>query len=840
MTPAQPKPATDSPSAPEARGTPAGFVFRRDALAIGVIFGAVMVFLAMIGMLTAFEAKYVITDTLTLTYALLIGLVGGAGYLAGSRVGSRVAVSLAVNGSVSGALVGVMLSLFKLLAERVDLRGVFPNVSRQLLELLHFGAEGVGGLIVMIAGGAILGALGALATLPPRRAQAITAFTVLITLLMGLLQDQFRDLINLADSLLVAVWVGVGYALAGPLGNEVARRVSDALADGDEPGRLWRALTRSLIGGVISGAVVAALLLVFTPPGSASNSILIKGLWLGQSPVVLSALLVVLAAVTLALVGALLTITPAAAHNLGLAVVALLLILGVLQGVGSVTVFAAVTIAALVVLFQLLARTTSAQAQGRYAKLSPTRQRTVRILTGIGGFLLLLIVPQISNLYINSVLDQVGLYVLMGLGLNIVVGYAGLLDLGYVAFFTIGAYMTGILTTPNLVTCPPPRDNVVVVQRALADEGVFDNDFRKLARERVGVAAGTESAIAANMIRRAEIVEYENTEAAVDALLAGEVTAVVDHEHALAPLAASNGLAMSRAFTPNRDVWVPSEFSAAARAVRCPVILPFWAAWPFAGLAAGLAGVLLGIPVLRMRGDYLAIVTLGFGEIIRILALSDDLADYLGGAQGVTEIPSPIIDLSGVGGRVITLSNATDIYYLILVSVLLVAFIAYRLSHSRLGRAWMAMREDEDVAGATGINLVNTKLLAFSIGAAFSGIGGAIFSSWLHSIFPNSFTLLVSINVLSLIIIGGLGSIPGVVVGAFALMGLPEILREFSDYRLLAFGALLVVMMLLRPEGLIPAPTRRLEFHEETAEWERQAEARPAPVEASPVQEAGD
>ena len=838
MTPAQPKPSTDAPSSPDAPRAHVALRIERDSLGLGLIFGAVLVFLAAIGTLTAFKDKAVITDTLTLTYALLIGLVGGAGYMAGNRAGSRDAPALAANGAITGGMVGAILALFKLLADRVDLRGVFPNISPQLLELLNFSVGGAGALAVMLVGGAALGTLGALATLPPRRVQAITTFTVLITLLMGLLQDQLRDMVNLTDSLLVAAWAGVGYALAGATGRPLAARVDGAPVRGNESDQLRKAVIRSAIGGAIAGMIVVVLL-DFTPPASISRSVLIEGLWFGQPSPAVSFLLILAASTLFALAGALLSVTPKAVHNMGLAVVVALLILGVAQARGGVTIGSALVIAALVVLFQLLARTTSAQAQSRNSRLSPAQQRTVRLLTGVGGFLLLLIVPQISNLYINSVLDQVGLYILMGLGLNIVVGYAGLLDLGYVAFFTIGAYMTGILTTPNAFTCPPPRDNVVVVQQARADEGVLESGFRRLARERVGVVARSDSALAAAMIRRAEIVEYESTEAAIDALLAGEVAAVVDHQDTLAPFVAPNGLAMSTTFTPNRDAWRPSQFTPQERAARCSTILPFWLAWPFAGLVAGLAGVLLGIPVLRMRGDYLAIVTLGFGEIIRILALSDDLADYLGGAQGVTEIPSPIINLSALGGRTITLASASEIYYLILISVLLVAFIAYRLSHSRLGRAWMSMREDEDVAQATGINLVNTKLLAFSIGAIFSGIGGAVFATWLHSIFPNSFTLLVSINVLSLIIIGGLASIPGVVVGAFALVGLPEILREFSDYRLLVFGALLVVMMVLRPEGLIPAPTRRLEFHEDV-EPAAEPDATSLQETPAPVTEGGD
>lgn len=301
----------------------------------------------------------------------------------------------------------------------------------------------------------------------------------------------------------------------------------------------------------------------------------------------------------------------------------------------------------------------------------------------------LLALPLILGTYLSEVINNVGLFVLMGLGLNIVVGFAGLLDLGYVAFYAFGAYTMAILTS----------------------EGAL------------GIAG-----------------------------------------------------------------------------------LSFWVALPICVAISALAGILLGMPVLRMRGDYLAIVTLGFGEIIRILALSDLLKPVIGGAQGVLQIPKPSI----LG---ISLIKPGQLYYVILAAVLLVAFIAWRLRDSRLGRRWMAIREDEDVAEAMGINLVGTKILAFAIGAAFAGLGGAILAPKLTSIFPHSFKLLVSINVLSLIIVGGMGSLPGVVVGALILVGLPELLREFAEFRILMYGALLIVMMLARPEGFWPSAVRQRELH---------------------------
>jgi branched-chain amino acid transport system permease protein len=235
--------------------------------------------------------------------------------------------------------------------------------------------------------------------------------------------------------------------------------------------------------------------------------------------------------------------------------------------------------------------------------------------------------------------------------------------------------------------------------------------------------------------------------------------------------------------------------------------LSFWGALPFVVVIGVLSGVLLGIPVLKMRGDYLAIATLGFGEIIRILVLSDFLRPWLGGAQGIGKIPK-----AHIGS--IEFATPQQIYYLILAGCLLVGFVSWRLRDSRLGRAWMAVREDEDVAQAMGINLSATKLLAFATGAAFSALSGAIFASKLGSVYPHSFNVMISINILCLIIVGGMGSIPGVLVGAIALVGLPELLREFAEYRLLVYGAALVAMMLLRPEGLWPETLRRRELHE--------------------------
>jgi branched-chain amino acid transport system permease protein len=302
--------------------------------------------------------------------------------------------------------------------------------------------------------------------------------------------------------------------------------------------------------------------------------------------------------------------------------------------------------------------------------------------------------------------------VLMGFGLNITLGLAGLLDLGFVAFFAVGAYTVGLMTST-------------------AEYGLLD--------------------------------------------------------------------------------W------------------PFWAAVPFAAIFAMLFGAFLGLPILGIRGDYLAIATLGFGEIIRLLAGSDLLKGILGGPRGIINIPKPV-DVPPDH----LLAGPNQIYYIALAFAALIAFVAWRLRGSRLGRAWIAIREDEDVAEALGVNLVNTKLLAYMLGAAFAGLGGAVFAGLVGSIFDSSINLFVSINVAAIIIIGGMGSLPGVVVGAIFLIGIPELFREFADYRFLFYGLALIAMMRYRPEGLLPSKIVQRELHaEEEPEEAVEPSAPPAPAAAS-------
>ncbi len=222
-----------------------------------------------------------------------------------------------------------------------------------------------------------------------------------------------------------------------------------------------------------------------------------------------------------------------------------------------------------------------------------------------------------------------------------------------------------------------------------------------------------------------------------------------------------------------------------------------WLAAGASVVSSTLTGLLIGLPILNLRGDYLAIVTLGFGEIIRILVKSDLLTALTNGPKGVTNVGQPVWRGEAF--------NDVNYMHLLMLLVLIALFIAKRLKDSRTGRAWVAIREDETVAQATGVNTYRSKILALLLGAAFAGLAGALFASRNQFTGPEDFTMMVSINVLCIVIVGGMGSLPGIVLGAFVLKGLPELLRELEDYRLLVFGALLVVMMIVRPEGLWPA-----------------------------------
>jgi len=234
----------------------------------------------------------------------------------------------------------------------------------------------------------------------------------------------------------------------------------------------------------------------------------------------------------------------------------------------------------------------------------------------------------------------------------------------------------------------------------------------------------------------------------------------------------------------------------------------FWIALPAGALIGAIFGILLGIPVLRLRGDYLAIVTLGFGEIIRLIL--ENWSDFSMGPSGIANIPKPTI----IGFELTRSQGILFIYYLMIALAIFTIFVVNRLQDSRLGRSWLALREDEIVCQVMGIDRMRTKLAAFALGATWAGMMGVIFAAKTAFINPASFTFLESAIILSIVVLGGMGSILGVILGALVLILLPEELRAFSQYRMLIFGAAMVLMMVFRPQGIISNVRRSYEYHE--------------------------
>jgi len=235
--------------------------------------------------------------------------------------------------------------------------------------------------------------------------------------------------------------------------------------------------------------------------------------------------------------------------------------------------------------------------------------------------------------------------------------------------------------------------------------------------------------------------------------------------------------------------------------------LGFWAVLPMAACLGAFVGILLGFPVLRLRGDYLAIVTLGFGEIIRLVL--ENWGDFTRGPSGISNIPRPdLFGLEfGLQGRIIYM------YYVVLALVLFTIAVVTRLKYSRIGRAWMALREDEIACQAMGIDKTQTKLMAFSLGATWAAMAGVVFAAKTSFINPASFTFLESAMILSIVVLGGMGSTVGVILGALILILLPEYLRAFAEYRMIVFGAIMVLFMVFRPQGLIRDRRLRRRIH---------------------------
>jgi branched-chain amino acid transport system permease protein len=342
----------------------------------------------------------------------------------------------------------------------------------------------------------------------------------------------------------------------------------------------------------------------------------------------------------------------------------------------------------------------------------------VFLAAAVGLIVLPLLLQPLGSAWVR-ILDMALLYVLLSLGLNIVVGYAGLLDLGYVAFFAVGAYLYGLLASPHL---------------------------------------------------------FESFE------------------------------------------WIAQMFPGGLHT-------PIWVVIPLAAIVAGAFGVLLGAPTLKLRGDYLAIVTLGFGEIIRVFLNNlDQPVNITNGPKGLTLIDPISFGAFELKDQLhlfgLTVEPVTLYYYTFLILVVVSVVICHRLENSRTGRAWMAIREDEIAAKAMGINTRNLKLLAFGMGATFGGVSGSLFAAFQGFISPESFSLMESIMIVAMVVLGGLGHLPGVILGAVLLSALPEVLRyvagplqDMTDGRLdasilrqMLIALAMIIVMLLRPKGLWPTP----------------------------------
>lgn len=569
---AAPAPATRS-GGRDTAVTPA-----RRALRAGLLGGAIVIYLAAVGMVHRFDEREVITGVLNLgpSFVLLAYFVTGYTAVKPQKIrhGATEPAPMGagqklVTGALAGAIAGAMVAALLLIASAVDLTSMFVSLTGRLIEILAFGQAEIVGALMQVLVGALLGVAGAsLLLLSSSSRKPITAALTAMFL------------VSLAEPLLRVALLGMNI----------------------ESGWLYESGGLTLVGAIIIVVVTAGFTFYWARKGEYV--------------------------------------------------------------------------------------TTKVQDL-------PNNQRTaLKIGSFIALLLFLIVLPRIVGPFLSEVIGTVGLFVLLGLGLNIVIGYAGLLDLGYVAFFAIGAYSMAILTSPSAFTEGP---------------------------------------------------------------------------------------------------------------------LNFWIALPITVVIATVAGIMIGAPVLRLRGDYLAIVTLGFGEIVRIVVISNWAKPWTGGAQGILSIPPPTIGA-------FEFDDPQTLYFLILICCIGAAFISSRLQESRIGRAWAAMREDEAVAEAMGISIIKTKLLAFAMGAALGSFGGIFFAVKIGSVFPHSMNILVSIQVLALIVLGGMGSIRGVIVGAFVLVGLPELLREFVEFRLHIYGAILVAIMLLRPEGLLPSARRRLELHEEELE----------------------
>jgi branched-chain amino acid transport system permease protein len=567
----------------------------RWSIRAGVIGGVAILYFCAVGMVAAFDSRYLAGSEVTLGKLLVWLPPIVAGFVAGRpargvegpiALGTRPIIAAGVmGGSAAGAVVGLAVGIVEAIG-LTTVRGVLLTVTPDLVAILTFHTSTLAGVGLFILQGAVLGLAGACLRLLPSLARRMVVGSFSAVVVMGLLQ-------RVVPTALSQAGLRTGWLYDIRLGG----------------------LTRQ--GVVLTILATAGTIYVYDRWGQRVRA------WLG--------------------------------------------------GMRSRT-------------------------QGD--EIAPTAMVVVGLVVFILPLAILAFLPLVLGSIVNDTLGFVGIGLMLALGLNIIVGNAGLLHLGFVVFFTIGAYATALLTGASRV------DPLGVVPPVL------------------------------------------------------------------------------------------------------PFHLSFYVALPIVMAIAALIGVLIGAPTVRLRGDYFAIVTLGFGAIASVLVQSDWLKNVLGGPLGLRDVPPA--PLFGIEMR-----SPLHFYYLAAVACSVGVFVSWRITSSRVGRAWNAMREDEQVAEAMGISVVRYKLLASAVGGALGAVGGALFAVKIGSLTSQSFTILVSITALAVIILGGLGSVRGAIVGALVLVGLPNLLSEFEGYRLAIYGATLIAIMLYRPQGLLPNVRRARELRDE-------------------------
>ncbi|MCC6612119.1 MAG: branched-chain amino acid ABC transporter permease [Anaerolineae bacterium] len=630
---------------------------------------ALVLLLALMGVFESFAGHDLVADRINVNTGLLAVLMIGTGYWAVLRTGHKSLTLGMAQGAVAGLIVGTGLAALTVLERAVDLRLIFPNYARSLFAALEVDGLPIAGLLLVIIGAALGGWL---ACARPRM-RTVVIVGLLLTAIVSLAGERLRTMLAFADALVLVAAVLSGVFVSMALG---VRRLSMAM----------------LVSGLNGAAIAVAVILVALGGGLGPAGILrlgqVEPVLVGFAQTSPAVLILVLA--FLGAYGGLLRNLPRRSYYVLQYGMALIFVIGFSSTQPRWNAWSALV--ALVV-FLFVSWHTSHQAEiseRHYVELSSQAQRVVRAAFYALAFFGLLTLPLFVGQFGTNTLNLVGLYLLLSIGLRIVLDNVGLFNLGIVAFFALGAYTIGILTTPNMLTC--------------------------------GGAL---------------------------------------------PL------------TPG----------------ACTGVLTFWQALPLTLVVCAVFGVLFAVPLVNLRGDYVAIVTLAVGEVIRLVLRADDFHPLFGAAQGIPSIPRPIVDLPMLGPSVqLRFDREGALYYLILIAIVVAVIAASRLRNSRIGRAWRAIRADKRAAQTLGIDIGRSYVTAFAASAVIAGLAGALFAVRLYGAYPDSFTFQVAIIALGLVITG-LGRIMALVIATLALIGLPEFVPELADYRLLILGIAIVVAM---------------------------------------------